>query len=1654
MAFTVSNRKKGSIQKASSKINIPLDFPIVGVGASAGGLEAFRVLLEFLPVNTGLAFVMIQHLAAGQESMLTDILSRFTVMPVVQVKDGLQVEPNHVYVIPSGSTMTLSNGALNLNPKGKSLRPIDDFLRSLATERRTQAIGIVLSGTGTDGTEGLKAVKAEGGITFAQNPDSAQYAGMPQSAISAEAVDFVLSPEKISKELSKIAKNPQLVRAEIEAQEPKAKKETGLRKIFILLRSSYNVDFSHYKETVVHRRVTRRMVINHVDNITKYAEYLETHPVELKALFDDMLIGVTSFFREPKTFETLKEKLLPELLKNRASQEPLRMWIPGCSTGEEAYSFVMALQEFLEENGNSEVQVQIFGTDVQEKNVDKARQGIYATSIETDVSENRLKRFFTSSNGSYQIAKFIRDKCIFAKQDLTADPPFSNLDLISCRNMLIYFDSQLQERIVPILHYALKPHGFLILGESESIGKFTTLFEPVQKKSFVYTKKNALPRVNFGFEASMPQVRKAAFKETAKKDANAVLREEVDRLLITEYVPAAMLVNGNLDILVFRGNVTPYLSPESGQTSLNITRILRKELRSGVQTAVYRAKKESKQVTEEAIRFQSGELQKTVNIQVIPLQREDPFFLVLFEDVSSAAAHLRRTIELTASPEGRENAKDNQIRELMDELDSSKRALQMVVENQEATNEELRSAMEEVQSSNEELQSTNEELETAKEELQSSNEELTTLNDELKNRNQALGTLSDNQVNLIRNVDPAVVMLDGSMKIRLFTPSAQKILNLVPSDTGLPISNVRMAISVPDLEKTILDVIKTLGVQNMEVSDEKGRFYELRIRPYVTEDNRIDGVVLSFMDVNELRKHENQLHIEETKYRTLAENSPDIIARFDRNLRYLYVNSVIGKITGTSPRKFIGKTDTEVGLPPKFVETWCKILQNVIEIGKPENGEVEFPTSKGMRIYQYVVVPEFSVNGVVETVLALLKDVTDPKRTMELARKNLEVYRSFVEVSGELGWIANADGEVMEDIPSWRKFTGQTYEEVRGWGWSKALHPDDIENAVKVWKVAVKTKKVYEVEYRVRRYDGVYRLFEVRGVPMFKDDDTVLEWVGTCIDITERKTVEEALRKQAAIIDLSPDAMIVKNPDDTITLWSQGAEKLYGWTRNEALGQKTQKLLKPQYPDSSKNIIEELKQTGRWFGEVTHRAKDGQLVILQSWWLATYNMAGELVEILESNVDITKRKKIEQALSNSLEESQRRGLEISALLSASRAVLQNKEFHDSARAIFKVCKELIGATAGYVALLSDNGKENEVLFLDSGGLPCTVDPSLPMPIRGLRAEAYNSGKVAVENDFSQSKWQKFSPEGHVQLKNVLFAPLTINQCVVGVMGLANKEGGFSERDAHLATAFGEVASVALENSQMLETLEENRKELQTYSENLEELVKERTQKLKESERLAAIGTVAGMVGHDIRNPLQAITGDVYLARTDLASTPESEEKKNVQESLMEIEKNTEYISKIVADLQDFSKPLTPKIEETDLEKIVNSALATISIPENITVTHFFEKDFPKIKADSTYLQRILINLSNNAIQAMPKGGKLTISATICNEKAKIIVQDTGEGLPENIKSKIFTPLLTTKVKGQGLGLAAVKRFTEAMGGTVAFESEVGKGTKFIIELPL
>jgi PAS domain S-box-containing protein len=905
-------------------------------------------------------------------------------------------------------------------------------------------------------------------------------------------------------------------------------------------------------------------------------------------------------------------------------------------------------------------------------------------------------------------------------------------------------------------------------------------------------------------------------------------------------------------------------------------------------------------------------------------------------------------------------------------------------------------------------------------------------------------------------------MVDSKLKIRLFTPSAQGILNLGPSDIGLPISNLRLAISIPDLEKTISEVITTLGAVNKEVSDEKGRSYEMRVRPYITEDNRIDGAVLSFIDVDMLKKHEYELRGEKEKYRTLAENSPDIIARVDKNLRYLFINSAFEKTTGLALKNFVGRTNHEIQLPGKFAETWTQILQNVFETGREQKGEVEFPGREGTKIYQYVIVPEFSVNGNVETLLSILKDITERKKTEEALAESEQKYRTIVETAAEGIVIAKPDGtHIFVNNRLAQMFGYSTDELLKKSSFELMSQAEQRRQALQVRK-DLENEQIQYREFEFRRKDDSVLWAACNASPLFDENGKHVANISMFSDITERKKTEEALKKSEAeysslfanMIDGFAYCQMIFDdagkPVDFVYLQINDAfEKITGLKRDLVVGKKVTKAI-PGIKAANPELFE-------IYGRV---ALTGQIEKFDvffkplSLWLSVsvYCPAkGYFAAVFE---DITERKKIEQELSITLAESQLRESEISALLKGSRAVLQHKEFQYSARAIFDACKELIGATAGYVALLSDDGKENEVLFLDSGGLPCTVDPSLPMPIRGLRGEVYNSGKVAIENDFPQSEWQKFSPEGHVLLQNVMFAPLTIEHRTVGVIGLANKTGGFTKRDAEMASAFGEIASVALGNSKMLEMLEENGKKLKTYSEHLEALVEERTQKLRDSERLAAIGETAGMVGHDIRNPLQSITGELYLARTSLESLPNTHEKNDIKESIGYIEEQLLYVNKIVLDLQDFAKAAKPQLQKVDLEKTVQNVLSTMNIPENITVSANVRPGLPKINSDPLFLKRILTNLTSNAAQAMPNGGKIAITATCNANKVIVTVSDTGQGIPDDVKDKLFKPLFTTKAKGQGLGLAIVKKLTEALDGKVTVESQLGKGTQFNVKFPI
>src|SRR5881296_857682 len=852
-------------------------FPIVGIGASAGGLEAFSELLSNLPVEPTMAFVLIQHLDPKHPSILSDILSRTTRMSVVEAKHGMRVEPGHVYVMPPNARMTIAGEVLHLGPRsddrGPQL-PIDHFLRSLAEDLGSRAIGVILSGSASDGALGLKAIKAEGGTTFAEAPQSAKFDSMPRSAVASGAVDFVLPPKAIAQELTRIGRHPYLgqTRAAPSPEAP-ASGPDAFDEILRKLREKSGIDFMLYRQTTIRRRIARRMMIHGLDTLEGYLGYLEAHPSQVHALYNDLLVNVTRFFRDPEAFRVLQRSVFPRILKQRPADAPIRVWAPGCSTGEEAYSLAIVLLESLGD-ADGIVPIQLFGSDVSETAVVKARAGIYPDNIELDVAGARLRRFFVKVDGQHQVRKAVRELCVFARHNLATDPPFSKMDLIVCRNVLIYLEPELQKRVLSIFHYALKDPGFLMLGVAETVGPLADFFSIVDKKYRVYAKKPTSRRFDLGLTSLEQRLEKIGIGRTARRTGEAGggpsdLLQEVDRILLSKYAPAGVLVNEATEILQFRGHTSPYLEPAPGQASLNLLKMAREGLLMELRVAIDKARKQNAPVRREGLSIKQDGRMAQVTLQVIPMSgpARERNYLVLFErvppsrgprapgrGVPRAVAHPRRHIE-----------------NLRHERTATKEFLQSIIEEREAANQELQAANEELLSSNEELQSTNEKLETAKEELQSVNEELTTVNEELQHRNAELSQLNNDLNNLFAGVTIPIVMLASDGRIRRFTPMAAQVLNLIPADLGRPIGDIRPNLDLSDLEQLCRGVIDTATAAEREVRDRDGRWYSLRVRPYTTADNQIDGTVIILTDITALKSSVEQVSVARDHAETRSE---------------------------------------------------------------------------------------------------------------------------------------------------------------------------------------------------------------------------------------------------------------------------------------------------------------------------------------------------------------------------------------------------------------------------------------------------------------------------------------------------------------------------------------------------------------------------------------------------------------------------------------------------------------------------------------------------------------------------------------------------------------------------------------------------------------
>jgi len=881
-------------------------FPIVGIGASAGGLEALEQFLSPVPETSGIAYVVIQHLDPTQKGMLPELLQRVSKMKVYQAKDRMVVKPNCVYVIPPNKSMSILNGALHLfkpvEIRGLRL-PVNFFLRSLADDCKEMSVGIILSGMGSDGSEGLRAIKEKNGVVMVQEPSSAKFDSMPRNAINSVMVDIVAPAGKLFEEMSALLKSIPPINHDLVL---KSKDVSAIEKIIILLRTHTGNDFSLYKKNTLYRRIERRMGIHKVNNINSYINFLQENPREVDILFKELLIGVTGFFRDARVWEKLKEVLLQDYVVKQHPDSHLRAWVAGCSTGEEAYSLAIIFKEALREiNPPKNITLQIFATDLDNEAIEIARKGTYNESIAADVSPEQLSRFFVKTDDGYRVNNEIREMVVFAQHNMIMHPPFTKIDILSCRNVLIYLDTELQKKILKLFYYSMKNDAILVLGNSETLGMLNHLFKPVDVKLKIYKPAvNALIHDLSTFPSSFLSNKPDLVEKGAQTAPVQNIQTHADQFILKHFSPPSVLVNENGDIIYFGGRTGKYLEPAAGKANLNIFAMLREGLRAEFHLAFLQANKQSEPVVLRNLKVSANGSAQTVNITIQKIEQPESLngaIIIVFNDVPGIVAN---TSDSTTDAKDLVKLSRSDFEK---QLQQAREERQSLIEEMQASQEELKSANEELQSSNEELQSTNEELTSSKEEMQSLNEELQTVNAELQIKLDDFVRVDNDMKNLLNSTDVATLFLDKDLKIRRYTNQATKFFKLIKSDIGRPFTDQVSDLLYPEMASDALNVLKTLVLIEKQIQGKNGQWFSVRIMPYRTFDDRIDGLVITFINITDLKEAEERLDETDQIQRLLLSASNHLIIKLSTDGKILEFNLEAEKFFGLKRKEVLEK---------------------------------------------------------------------------------------------------------------------------------------------------------------------------------------------------------------------------------------------------------------------------------------------------------------------------------------------------------------------------------------------------------------------------------------------------------------------------------------------------------------------------------------------------------------------------------------------------------------------------------------------------------------------------------------------------------------------------------------------------------------------------
>ncbi len=1153
MKATLTNKKPPT--KAVVKEN---SFPVVAIGASAGGLEAMMELLKYLPADTGMAFIYVQHLSPDHKSMLTEILSKKTKMKVQEIDDMDKIQPNNVFVIPYNRGIEVTDGHIKLIPRSKSSAAIsiDILFSSLAEAQKERVIGIILSGSASDGTLGMKSIKHEGGLTFAQD-DTAKFTSMPHSAIASGVVDFILAPKEIALELARLSKHPLIKTIAVKGGEEDLmdNRNPDLLSILNLLHKATGVDFRGYKMNTIKRRIIRRMLLYKISILKDYSKLLTQKTEEIDILYQDLLINVTSFFRDTDTHKYLKEILFPKLLKRKKTGESLRIWVPACATGEEAYSIAMMLLEIQESKTNT-VPIQIFATDLSEQAITKARIGAYTKQELETVSPKRIQRFFTKSNGGFRVNKAMRDMCIFAPHNILQDPPFSRLDFISCCNLFIYLDNAAQKKAVITFHYALNDDGFLMLGKSENITQSANLFTGFNKKYKIFSRKlnsgsRTLPALLPRYaQQTIPEKNNSTPNRIKTKSAISIypngLDHAIDAVLVSEFMPASVVINQQMEIVQFRGTTDLYLTHPKGKATFNVLKMARPEIAFELRNAISKVVRTKQRLRKSAIELKINFSIKVISLEILPLniESDEPLFLIVFNEQEQSE------IIAQQGSGGKNNslAKDRRIKRLEQKLAAAHAEALAIAQEQEAFTEELQSANEEVVSSNEELQTVNEELETSKEEIESSNEELTTTNQELQTRNDLLNESYDYSEAVIATMHHPMVVLDKSLRVKSANKSFYRIFKVNEEETeGILLYDLgNKQWNIPRLRELLEDILpKNSRFYDFEITHTFPQIGEkimlLNASRIIQKTNHEELILLAIADVTEVRnkalelqRKENEiLEIQidaernlrkvvedsEKRYYMMLMQSPFAFAVLKGNdMVVTFANESVKEIWGKGS-KIEGKPLIKV-LPELKGQVFPALLQKVYTTGIPftanealarikRNGKMEDVYFNF--VYQPYRETDESISGV--TIIAI--EITPEAELNKKIKESEENFRQLTGLLPQKISQADAEGNVFFYNQNWLSYSGLSIDELIKDGWKKIMHPDERDEIAKRWQQSIKTGSNFEMELRLLNKDGVYNWHLSLAIPLKDDMGKIIKWLGAATEI--QKQVEQRTELEGAV---------------------------------------------------------------------------------------------------------------------------------------------------------------------------------------------------------------------------------------------------------------------------------------------------------------------------------------------------------------------------------------------------------------------------------------------------------------------------------------------------------------------------------------------------------